>query len=510
MFKHSKRAHSAGATLILLSILAVRCAAAADLTTPELIERAEPAVVRVDVTTEDGGGIGSGFLVDASGAVVTNFHVVEAAKSATVTFNNHKTVAVDGYLVADPKRDIAILKIDPQQGSKMPLKLAGALPRKGERVVALGAPRGFDFTASEGIVSAVRKGNEIQTALKEMSGGVDVYDLMSYAPEATWVQTTAAISPGNSGGPLLNAQAEVIGLNTWSQPQAQSMNFAISVLEIRTALEKLPKKAKSLARMPKSSANLKGKKGGGRHAPRHFERIQLPSGVSLTEKLVTLSGDDLVRMFAQGMPLVMFMHRDGSLAGVFGYQNGLLNGPAATFTEDGECSFTGNFKQANRDGALRGWDEHGHRMFYGEYLSGRQHGLTCLFKGDLPWLLLEYDKGKLVKAHIAHFDRSGTAQVASYDDPEKTAKDQSQLAEALAELEKVRAKIDEGEGLVKQRVRDWHKKAKKQVYRRYRQETAGARREEQARLDVQYSNQQEDIHRAVRSLVSRSTGFFAP
>src|SRR5947209_8480877 len=76
-------------------------------------------------------------------------------------------------------------------------------------VAAFGAPQGLSFSASEGIVSAVRSGKELKSMLP-------AYQATGYSEAATWVQTTAAISPGNSGGPLVNMKGEVVGLNTWA------------------------------------------------------------------------------------------------------------------------------------------------------------------------------------------------------------------------------------------------------------------------------------------------------
>jgi S1-C subfamily serine protease len=158
-----------------------------------LIAAVEAAVIRIDVQTKDGKAIGSGFVVSDDGVAVTNFHVIEGAKSATVTFRNDAKLEVAGVLAMDKDRDIAILKIK-APGKLDFLSLAPESPKKGESVMAFGAPKGLSFSVTDGIVSAVRAGAELAE-----SGG---------ALTGTWIQTSAPISGGNSGGPLLDANGK--------------------------------------------------------------------------------------------------------------------------------------------------------------------------------------------------------------------------------------------------------------------------------------------------------------
>ncbi|HET6883618.1 MAG TPA: trypsin-like peptidase domain-containing protein [Pirellulales bacterium] len=200
-----------------------------------LVGRIEPSVVVVQVKLEKSSGIGSGFPLDDKGTIVTNYHVIEGAKSATIKFGQ-KTAEIEGFLVYSPGKDIAILKakLGPEQVA--PLKLAAGTPAKGEPVLTFGAPLGFDSTVSNGIVSSVRKGTELQEIFKRMAGD-DIYvKQQHYDLDAVWVQTTAPISGGNSGGPLVNLKGEVVGLNTWALTIGQNMNFAISASHITQLL----------------------------------------------------------------------------------------------------------------------------------------------------------------------------------------------------------------------------------------------------------------------------------
>jgi S1-C subfamily serine protease len=187
----------------------------------DLIEKAEPACVRIDVTLRGGGGIGSGFLVGKADRVVTNYHVVAGATAAKVTFSDGATSEVKGYLAFDKRRDVAVLQLESPRKAT-PLKMAEKLPRKGESVVAIGSPSGLSFTVTEGIVSATRDGKELKDY------GLDA--------EGTWLQTSTPISPGSSGGPLLNLAGEVVGANSGSLASAQNLNFAICSTDIAKVL----------------------------------------------------------------------------------------------------------------------------------------------------------------------------------------------------------------------------------------------------------------------------------
>ncbi|MBD3676292.1 MAG: DUF1080 domain-containing protein [Planctomycetaceae bacterium] len=190
-----------------------------ELSLADLIETTEPACVRIDVNYKDGSqGIGSGFVVDVERKwIVTNYHVVGDSESAVVTFADKTTAKVLGWNAHYTAFDLALLKIETNK-KLTALPVAISLPRKGDKTIAIGAPRGLSFTASEGIVSGIRKGEE----LKEFAPGLS----------GTWLQTSTPISPGSSGGPLLNFKGEVVGVNSSTLLGSQNLNFAISCEQI--------------------------------------------------------------------------------------------------------------------------------------------------------------------------------------------------------------------------------------------------------------------------------------
>ena len=216
--------------------------------TREVVQAVEPSVVVVEVP---GVGLGSGFVIDDQGTIATNYHVIEGAKAATITFLTDKaTFPVKGFAAVLPGKDLAILKIEPAGRLLKPLPMAPAAPEKGESVLAFGAPKGFGGSVSDGIVSSVRNGTELRDLLQQ-STRADVYTkYLGYDLDAIWIQTTAPISGGNSGGPLVNQRGQVVGLNTWNRTDGQNLNFAISVEHLRTLSQSTQGALRPLTELP--------------------------------------------------------------------------------------------------------------------------------------------------------------------------------------------------------------------------------------------------------------------
>ncbi|HEV3344489.1 MAG TPA: trypsin-like peptidase domain-containing protein, partial [Pirellulales bacterium] len=181
----------------------------------------------------------------------TNYHVIEGAKTAVVRFPDNSTSPVTGFLAIAVGKDLAILRIDPAGRTLKPLRVATERPRKAEEVFAFGAPRGLASTVTNGIVSSVRQGSELRDNFKATTG-VDVYtDQQHYDLDAVWIQTTAPISGGNSGGPLVSRQGEVVGLNTWHRTDGQNLNFAISIEHVQKTMTSTQSGVQPLASLPK-------------------------------------------------------------------------------------------------------------------------------------------------------------------------------------------------------------------------------------------------------------------
>lgn len=187
----------------------------------DVIEKSERSVVRIEVKGKDGDSIGSGFVVESEGVIVTNVHVLAGAQSAVATFANGKSYKIEGTYYFDETRDICIAQLATEEDEDLPTIVVSRVPpRKGETVTALGAPRGLSFTATNGIVSAMRSG-------ENLGGG----------RQGTWIQIDAALSPGNSGGPLINSKGRVIAMSTLaSTGRSQNLNFGIAATDIKEAV----------------------------------------------------------------------------------------------------------------------------------------------------------------------------------------------------------------------------------------------------------------------------------
>ncbi len=169
-------------------------------------------------------GLGSGFIINREGYIVTNNHVVQKAKDITVILYNKEQYPAK-IIGTDPKIDIALIKIDPKKDLAVaPLGDSDKL-RDGESVIAIGNPFGLAETVTSGIVSA--KGRTI---------GAGPYD--------DFIQTDASINPGNSGGPLINFHGEVVGINTAIAATGQGIGFAVPMNMAKEILVQLKEKGK--------------------------------------------------------------------------------------------------------------------------------------------------------------------------------------------------------------------------------------------------------------------------
>jgi serine protease Do len=154
-------------------------------------------------------GAGSGFIIDADGSILTNQHVIERAERIVVKLADGRSVRAR-VVGADPETDIALIKIDGQ--TNLPVAPLGdsATLRAGEWVCAIGNPLGYEHSVTVGVISSLGR--------KLFDAGLDNY-----------IQTDAAINFGNSGGPLINARGEVIGINAAVSSRASNIGFAVPI-----------------------------------------------------------------------------------------------------------------------------------------------------------------------------------------------------------------------------------------------------------------------------------------
>lgn len=186
-----------------------------ELSAKEIYEKCGPATVEILATSSTWGeSLGSGFFI-RDGIIVTNYHVIEGSEEIQITTQDKEIYEVKSIIGFDEYLDLAILSINSKNES---IEMSQTDAVVGEDVYALGSPFGLTGTLSDGMVS---------TSSREIDG-VD------------YIQITASISPGNSGGPLLNVYGEVIGINTMYYEDGQNLNFAININELQKVYTNRP------------------------------------------------------------------------------------------------------------------------------------------------------------------------------------------------------------------------------------------------------------------------------
>jgi S1-C subfamily serine protease len=182
----------------------------------DVTERVGPAVVRVETgsgapNARGRGGLGSGIVISPDGLVLTNSHVVGASKQ--IRLRDNEGIVTDARVLGvDPDTDLALLRADGVRDLRYARLGNSKSLRRGQLVVAIGNPLGFESTVTAGVVSALGR------SIRSVSGRT-IEDV---------IQTDAALNPGNSGGPLVSSAAEVIGINTAIISGAQGICFAVA------------------------------------------------------------------------------------------------------------------------------------------------------------------------------------------------------------------------------------------------------------------------------------------
>ena len=209
---------------------------------PETISQAQRGILLIGVKFNDGFAQGTGFAV-GDNLIVTNSHVISQdetdrlAEAIVVVNSDKRHIQVKGLLYRDSEKDIAVIRTENKWPQSTKLTLLEGHPqfnsplKPGEEVAALGHPKGFTFSTAIGHVSAIR-------AAKTMP-----FEQTRANTNGVWIQHTASISQGNSGGPLINRAGAVVAMNTliFHQGVSQNLNFAISAADIRDAVQQAQK-----------------------------------------------------------------------------------------------------------------------------------------------------------------------------------------------------------------------------------------------------------------------------
>lgn len=182
----------------------------------QITKKVAPGVVLIKGTTDAGEVLGTGFIISADGKIATNLHVIEGLKNGGVQLASGERFDSFTVLVFDARKDLAIIKIPGFDLPFVPLGNSNNI-QVGEPILVVGSPLGLQGTVTTGVVSSVRD--------DPAGGGFKV------------LQTDASANPGNSGGPLVNRQAEVVGIVTFKIRGGENLNFAIPVNYLRGLMD---------------------------------------------------------------------------------------------------------------------------------------------------------------------------------------------------------------------------------------------------------------------------------
>ena len=188
--------------LILIGLLMTRLAGGQSLPPEDIYQRLLPSVVTL--TVENAAGekfVASAFLALGDGMAVTSWHVISDAARVSAKFSDGQTVEVSGVIDRDERHDLALIKLGAANGAQV--RLCTKNPRVGARAYVIGAPKGFEFSITDGLISQIQS--------------VDGFDQY---------QVSCPISAGNSGGPVVNERGEVVGVASWTKRDAQGLSFA--------------------------------------------------------------------------------------------------------------------------------------------------------------------------------------------------------------------------------------------------------------------------------------------
>ncbi len=397
---------------------------------PEPIKQALPAVVKLTIIDRDGKPktLGSGVIISEEGLILTNYHVVAGASDVWIDVgrNQRHQLKAAGFVAIDPGRDLIVVQATLIQtlASLVDVEMADALPQIGEPVWAVGSPAGLPFSVTEGNVSAIRTGSELRDAVP---GGV--YGGMGFDDDVTWIQHTAPISHGSSGGPLLNGKGELLAVNTWTMPNAQNLNFAVGIEDIKRLLkeaeDELPQDFSALPntgrderqpppkqdapppsqerpRPPRQSAPASPV---AKEAPQAEKFASLfapfPSGNTYSPTIFDVDFGPIESALQQGKaPTAVLKYPSGNLHAIVSHVRGQLHGMAIGKYANGKPMVLANYYKGKRHGLMETWTEAGAPLLFSQYRMGRRHGFTSIFSDDgNAMLVIEYkaDEPKCIR-----------------------------------------------------------------------------------------------------------------
>ncbi|MEA2634269.1 MAG: hypothetical protein QOH92_1036 [Chloroflexota bacterium] len=220
-------AHAAPPTAVTAgTATTVQSTSTSPATAESIYKQVSAGVVTITSNVGNGQAIGSGIVLDTSGDILTNAHVIAGARQMQVTLSNGQTVTAT-LVGSNSSADLAVIRVSVPASSLHPVTLGNSdSVQIGDMVYAIGSPFGLSGSLTEGIVSNLNQGGSASTGAS-MSG---------------LIQTDAAINPGNSGGPLVNTQGQVIGINNSIESPVDGnvgVGFAIPINQVKQILSSL-------------------------------------------------------------------------------------------------------------------------------------------------------------------------------------------------------------------------------------------------------------------------------
>ena len=198
----------AAAASVYLAVAAVCFPLWGALAPEEIYESVLPSTLTLEIQNAAGQRfIGTAFLALGEGLAVTAWHVVHDAKRVEARFADHRRVTVSGLVDKNEELDLALIRLD--TGARPRIALSSTTPRIGSRIYVVGAPRGLDFSISDGLLSQIRTVDHVR-----------------------YYQVSCPISPGDSGGPVLNERGEAVGIMSWRKTNAENVSFAVPSVDL--------------------------------------------------------------------------------------------------------------------------------------------------------------------------------------------------------------------------------------------------------------------------------------
>lgn len=371
----------------------------------DLVENCMPSCVKIRNFDKDGGrSTGSGFVVDAQGIIATNYHVVKNAAALVCTFSDGNETKSPGFFLVDPRRDLALIYCDPKDHAMTPLPRAKTLPRQGESIFTIGSPLGLSFRISSGVISGLCRTEEVAGELRPTLG-VDLNEVLGQ--DVLWLQTDAAISHGNSGGPWFNLQGEVLGVCTWVVPGSNSLSFGSAVGELDQLIARLPGEAvKPWSELPTDQVAKSDEPDDPADRINFPRSVTLPSGREIPV-LDALGADDVLsaarlpkRAAARGDEILALKGPNETRLGFASFRNFQLDGISALRGKQQRLWLLASFVDGQRQGYHVLCDEQARPVLLALFEDHKRHGVSCYLRQGETYAVQEFIRGKATATHL--------------------------------------------------------------------------------------------------------------